>query len=350
MARRIAIVANGLTHGGVTRFIRNIVLTISRYPNEFTVYFLTDSAFPAFDNITLLRSVDCPDWPTPRLLVEGDLDCIVYPKSTIPAEHFGLPAQKTVLIHDLIGFEDSIPEYDDEYIREFRLTFPRSLAVADRVVAMSHFTRGDLLSRFPELRRDVFVCGGGVDAAFLSPSTECDEFEFQPVKPYFLYVGSLSPRKNMLNTLRAFKRLENTLPHMFYICSAETWNDEAVTKYIREHLSGRVVTLGRVSDSLLAHLFRHAETFVYASLYEGFGFPILEAQSSGCPVLTSDRTSCPEVAGDGALTVNPEDEEQIAAAMLQLSRSASLRLKLVASGYSNIKRYSWENAARLLLA
>lgn len=255
-----------------------------------------------------------------------------------------------MLIHDLIGFEDSIPEYNDEYIRDFRLTFPRSLSIADRVVAMSHFTRGDLLSRFPELCQDVFVCGGGVDAAFLSPETERDEFEFQPVKPYFLYVGSLSPRKNMLNTLRAFKRLENMLPHMFYICSAETWNDAPVMEYVRGHLADRVVTLGRVSDSLLGQLLRHAEAFAYVSLYEGFGFPILEAQACGCPVLTSDRTSCPEVAGAGALTVNPEDEEQIAAALLQLNRSAPLRRKLVASGYANVERYSWESAARLLLA
>ena len=100
----------------------------------------------------------------------------------------------------------------------------------------------------------------------------------------------------------------------------------------------------------MAALRQQARLFCYPSLHEGFGLPVLEAQSQGVPVLTSNRSSLPEVAGDAALLVDPEDVDEIAQAMLRLSRDEELRAELVAKGHENVKRFSWEKAARETLA
>ena len=115
-------------------------------------------------------------------------------------------------------------------------------------------------------------------------------------------------------------------------------------------LGDRLHLLGYVADDDLPALLQGARFFCYPSLFEGFGLPVLEAQSYGVPVMTSTNSSLPEVAGDAALLVDPTDVDAIAAAMLRLSQDEALRQQLIEAGYANVRRFSWEKAARETLA
>ena len=114
-------------------------------------------------------------------------------------------------------------------------------------------------------------------------------------------------------------------------------------------LEGRVLFPGYIPEEDKAPLLSGALAFVFPSLYEGFGLPVLEAQACGCPVVCSNTSSLPEVAGEGALLVDPTDTEALAAAMARLAGDPALRASLVERGFANLKRFSWERCARTVL-
>jgi glycosyltransferase involved in cell wall biosynthesis len=115
-------------------------------------------------------------------------------------------------------------------------------------------------------------------------------------------------------------------------------------------MEGRVVCPGRLPIEDIVRLYSHADLFVFPSLYEGFGMPVIEAMACGAPVVTSDRTALPEVAGDAALLVNPESDEELAETMVRILRDASLRESLRAKGFERARQFTWERAARQTLA
>jgi glycosyltransferase involved in cell wall biosynthesis len=114
-------------------------------------------------------------------------------------------------------------------------------------------------------------------------------------------------------------------------------------------VKGRVVCPGRLPVEDIVRLYSHADLFVFPSLYEGFGMPVVEAMACGAPVVTSNRSSLPEVAGDAALLVNPESDEELAEAMARILRDASLRESLRRKGFERAKQFTWERAARQTL-
>jgi len=136
---------------------------------------------------------------------------------------------------------------------------------------------------------------------------------------------------------------------VLYITGSLTWGADNIQAYIAEKLKDRVVILGYVEEEELMSLYSLAEMFLYPSLCEGFGLPILEAQACGCPVLTSNVTACPEVAGDGAHIVNPYSVEEIQAGMLKILQDEEYKHKLITRGFENIKRFSWKKTAEEIL-
>jgi glycosyltransferase involved in cell wall biosynthesis len=170
--------------------------------------------------------------------------------------------------------------------------------------------------------------------------------------PYFLYVGTLEPRKNLLRVLRAFASVAPSLPdHRFLIVGQKGWKYAAILREAaRGVLAERVSFLGYVPEADLPALYRHATAFVYPSLYEGFGLPVLEAMACGTPVLTSDRSSLLEVASGAGLLVDPEDEEAIVDGLRRLAGDEALRQDLRARGLARASTYSWERTARETLA
>ena len=184
-----------------------------------------------------------------------------------------------------------------------------------------------------------------------APGTVLAKFNLR--RPFALFVSTLQPRKNAERLIHAYGRLHaREDPGWDLVLAGRIgWLAEPILAAARSSPATEAIhILGYVNEEDVAVLRRQARFFCYPSLHEGFGLPVLEAQSQGVPVLTSNRSSLPEVAGDAALLVDPEDVDEIAQAMLRLSRDEELRAELVAKGHENVKRFSWEKAARETLA
>jgi glycosyltransferase involved in cell wall biosynthesis len=169
--------------------------------------------------------------------------------------------------------------------------------------------------------------------------------------PYFLFVGNLEPRKNLARALRAFARVAPSLPdHRFVVAGAPGWKYEDVLREAaRPELAGRVDLRGYVAEDGLPALYRNAAAFVYPSLYEGFGMPVIEAMACGTPVLTSNVAALPELAEGAAVLVDPLDEDAIAGALHALGTDAGLRARLRAAGRARAAEYSWERTCQQTL-
>ncbi len=171
-------------------------------------------------------------------------------------------------------------------------------------------------------------------------------------RPYFLYVGTLEPRKNLPRALRAFARIAARLPdHQFVLVGQRGWRyEETLAEAARPELRGRVVFADYVPEAQLPAVYRGAAALVYPSLYEGFGFPVLEGMASGTPVLTSRTSSLGEIGADAALLVDPTDEAALADALLALGTDESLRRDLRERGLARAARFSWAATVRETLA
>jgi glycosyltransferase involved in cell wall biosynthesis len=166
--------------------------------------------------------------------------------------------------------------------------------------------------------------------------------------PYFLYVGTLEPRKNLVRALRAFARVAPALPdHRFVIVGQRGWMyDDVLREASRAELRGRVDLLGYVAEQELPALYSHATAFVYPSLYEGFGLPVVEAMACGTPVLTSRSSSLTEIAEGSALLADPHDEAALAEGLRALATDETLRADLRARGRRQAAAFTWERTGR----
>ena len=168
--------------------------------------------------------------------------------------------------------------------------------------------------------------------------------------PYFLYVGTLQPRKNLSRLVEAYA--QSGVSHHLVLVGRVGWLAEELLATIDRQpaeVRGRIHLPGYVSEEEKTRLLRGATALLYPSLYEGFGFPVLEAQAVGTPVLCANNSSLPEVAGDSALLVNPLQVGEIAAAIQRLTQDTALCQALSHKGYANVRRFTWENAAAQLL-
>ncbi len=171
--------------------------------------------------------------------------------------------------------------------------------------------------------------------------------------PYLLFVSTLQPRKNLIRLIEAFTQAQT--PHQLVLAGKVGWLAQPILEAIAAHRQplangdDSIITPGFVADADKAALISGATAVLYPSLYEGFGFPVLEAQACGVPVLCANTSSLPEVAGEAALLVNPLDTAGIRDGIRQLVRDPLLRAELVERGLENVKRFTWEETAGRIL-
>ncbi|HET7292736.1 MAG TPA: glycosyltransferase family 1 protein [Vicinamibacteria bacterium] len=170
--------------------------------------------------------------------------------------------------------------------------------------------------------------------------------------PYLLFVGTVEPRKNLARALRAFARIAGSHPGLrFVMVGPLGWKfDEILREVERPALEGRVQRVGYVPEADLPALYSHALAFLYPSLYEGFGLPLVEAMACGAPVITSNGSSMAEIGDGAALLVDPQDEQAIADALDRLVTDAALRAELRERGLLRAAQYSWERTGRETVA
>jgi len=263
-------------------------------------------------------------------------------------------AARVVSFHDLAFLVT--PELSSPKIqRLFAKGVRRFAKEADAVLTCSASTKADIVRMLeiaPE-RVTVTPYAAGDHFAPMDPA-EAQAYiaeHYGVPQPFLLFVGTLEPRKNIPTLLRAFAAIAHQVPHTLVLLGAAGWHAQPIFDTIEElDLSQRVVHLGFVRSAHdLCVFYCAADVFVFPTLYEGFGLPILEAMKCGCPVVTSNNSSIPEVAGDAALCHDACDVEAIAGAIRNLIEDARLRESMVAKGFQQANRFSWEACARTTL-
>ncbi|MCL7454180.1 MAG: glycosyltransferase family 4 protein [Anaerolineae bacterium] len=234
---------------------------------------------------------------------------------------------------------------------------------ATRVLADSEATRRDLIRLYgiPEARIAVVYPGRDESLVPVHDPLLLDAVQarYGLRAPYILYLGTLHPRKNLVRLVQAFAHLQSRASETAYplarlqlvLAGQKGWlYEEVFAEVKRLGLEGRVVLTGYVAGEDLPALLSGAEAFAFPSLYEGFGFPVLEAMACGVPVVCSGTSSLPEVAGDAALLVDPLDVEAIGSALFRLLTDDKLSRELVARGLEQVQRFSWRRCAQQTLA
>ncbi len=264
------------------------------------------------------------------------------------------PRRTIVTVHD-VGYR-SFPNTHPWRQRLYLEASTRwNVAVADLVLTVSIAARQDVLRFYSTPPRRVVALHPGFDTD-LHPVRDRAALEAVrrhyhiPNGRYILYLGRIQPRKNLARLVRAFAPLARSKPKLTLVLAGPGgWLESEIRREVaRLGLERRVLFPGYIAAEEKAALLSGACCFAYPSLHEGFGFPVLEAQACDCPVLTSNGSSLPEVAGDGALFINPLDEEAITEGLRRLLEEEALRQQLIQRGRENLHRFSWEKTARHL--
>ncbi len=262
----------------------------------------------------------------------------------------------TVLtVHDLI-FE-RYPAHHTWRNRLFlRLAMPRFVQAADAIIAVSRHTRYDLMELYGAPAEKIHVVYEGIDPAF-APAPPTDVLRVQrhyspaaageAPRPYLLMVGTLEPRKNHVTAMRALARLKAAgFPHRLVVVGGEGWLFAPIRRQVETlGVEGDVHFTGHVPFADLVALYSGAGCVLLPSLYEGFGFPVLEAMACGAPVVCSNVSSLPEVAGATALLVAPTDDEALAASVARLLTEPDLRQTLRTQGLAWAQHFRWPRCA-----
>jgi len=285
----------------------------------------------------------------------GRLDLFHSPDFVLPPVGGSIPTLLTV--HDL-SFVHYPATFPPNLVRYLNRVVPWSVGRATHVLADSHSTRRDLAAVWNVPESKVTVLHSGVndrfrpvsDAAALAALRE--RYNLGD-RPYILAVGTVQPRKNYEMLVRAFRGVAGRQPHNLVIAGGKGWLMEGLAEEIaRQGLSDRVRTAGFVADEDLPALYSAADLFVFPSLYEGFGLPLLEAMACGVAVISSNASSLPEVTETGgepaALLLPPDDESKWTQAMLWLLEDDGARQRLIAAGREQAARFTWRASARQL--
>jgi len=281
----------------------------------------------------------------------------------LPNHHLGrygrfVPVPYVITVHDLIRYFDlngygcfiHEPNLRDRlYLRMDYAGIRRATAI----IAVSHTTRRDLITYLGIPEERIFVTYEGIDHALFRPVTRR---LVEP--PYVLFVGSEHPRKNLVTLLRAFKSLK-AIPRFRDLKLVKVGKAGGREAPFRRRTLQAITELGLerdvlfteyVPDTDLPAYYSGAACFVLPSLYEGFGFPPLEAMACGCSVIVSNAAALPEVAGDAAVIVDPRDPQALARAIDKILTDDTARRELVERGLRRAREFSWERAARETLA
>jgi glycosyltransferase involved in cell wall biosynthesis len=249
-------------------------------------------------------------------------------------------------IHDVLAWR-SPDLFTRANALQHRFVVRPALERAARIVTGSDFTRRELMELFDLADERIAVTPWGLHDRFrpTEPDPEWLEHRFGVAQPYVLTVATLEPRKNLGALLRAFERLRANFPtHTLVVAGGVGWKVGGLLAEL-DQASERLVHTGYVTDAELVRLYGGAACFVYPSLYEGFGFPPLEAMACGTPVVTSDGTSLPEVVGDAALLVEPTDIDALATAIEDVLSSPQRAEDLRQRGLARARHFTWDACA-----
>ena len=343
----ITIDARWINTSGIGTYLRNIIPgIIQSFPDcNFTllgdIVELTKLEGVNIDRVNLI----CAN--SPMYSIQEQIDYILLiPKGTTLyfSTHYNIPllysGPMLVMVYDVfhLAMPDLVKGIHKRIYANFMFKAVRHKA--KKIITISNFTKHELIKYTGKGRQTITPIHLGVDKEAFSVSKE------EPLHKhsYVLYVGNIKPHKNLSALVNAFSNIASDVPHNLILVGKKEGfitGDNAVS-IVAKKLGSRIQFTGYVSDQDLKNYYSYADALVFPSLYEGFGFPPLEAMAVRCPVLASNIGPMPEVCGDGALYCDPYDIDDIATKLTILLSNHELRLQLKNKGFSRVQKFTWD--------
>lgn len=259
------------------------------------------------------------------------------------------PVKTIDIIHDL-NFEhypEFLPFFSRQYYRHY---FPLFAQKADALVTVSNFSKNDIINTYSISPKKIEVVYNAAAEDFYEISEQKKEKIIDSLtggSPYFVFVGSGNQRKNIITQLRAFDlfRDQGFNAKLVFAGTQKYWTKAMKIALVSMKYHNDVLFTGYISTQRLNEIISSSKCLLYASYFEGFGVPILEAFSCNIPVITSNITAMPEIAGDAAILVNPHYAEEITNAMVEIFTNERLRSELTAKGKNQLQKFSWDRTA-----
>jgi glycosyltransferase involved in cell wall biosynthesis len=288
-------------------------------------------------------------WGVPAAAERERVDVVFNPKLSVPLRG---RFRTAFALHGMEQFvhASSYPRLNRLYVRGSMTWYCRR---ADAIFSPSERVKSDIIERLGVPGEKIHVKAYGVADRFWN---RLDPRDLERVRQrytlparFFLFVGGVTPLKNLPTLLRAMAMLQDRIPHTLVLSGFSRWKaGDGLALVRRLGLEDRVMNVGWVDDADQPALYQLATGLLFPSLYEGFGFPVVEAMASGCPVVTSTGGSLPEVAGDAALIVDPNDVQSLADAARRIAVDNECAQRLIELGYQRARRFRWDHVATLL--
>lgn len=345
---------------GIPRYVRCLLSRLSKIDkkNEYVLYahkeFTFDEA-PQFTKrygaLTRYGSVwmqaELPFW-----LKRDGIDMFWGTQHVLPLA-MDNKIKSVLTVHDLVHYV--FPETMKPmnlYIN--KLVIPPSIKKTNAIMADSAWTLLDVKKYLNPSAKIMEVVHLGVGENFYprnaDEAREKIRKKFNLPAPFLLTLGTFEPRKNIKSIFKALSFIFEKIPHHFAIVGQKGWkNQEIIQQMSASQFADRIHFLGYVSDEDIPDVYSAADMFIFPSLYEGFGFPLLEAMSFGVPVIASNVSSIPEVVGEAAHLVNPLRPEEIAEGILRICNEPDYRKQLIHRGIKQSARFSWDKTAQMTL-
>lgn len=359
---RIGLITNMMDgqNAGIGRYTENLVKNLLLIDKKNEYYLIhthkrkynfkgnyCEIRLPFFDSIpkklitgTFLFEKICRDYKLDVLHDLGQISPFFFKSKT----------KKILTIFDLSPI--LFPQFFTKLTNIYTKLFPVIIKNTDHVVTISENSKGDIVKIFKIPNEKISVTYLGIENKFRlmknKINLETIRKKYNLPKRFILFVGTIEPRKNLSSLLCAFSSIrKNNKEVKLVIVGKMGWLQNNILKMVnRLKIKNDVIFTGFVEDKYLPYFYNLTELFVYPSLYEGFGFPILEAMACGCPVITSKVSSLPEIAGDAAILINPKKEHELISAICNVIIDNNLRSELSIRGLMRAKKFNWENCAR----
>ncbi len=286
------------------------------------------------------------EWAIPRAIQKYRPDLFLSPDNYLSLR---TPVKTLLITHDLahVHYPDEIPYFTRKFYDYY---VPRYVRRADHIIAVSNFTKQDIIKQYKVPPEKISVVYNACDNVFTSQDEETKQKareKYAAGKDYFFYVGSIHPRKNIIRLIRAFEKFKNKTQSAIKLLLGGrfAWQSGSIRETLEKSKFSRDIHfLGYLEEEELPRVIAAARALVYVSLFEGFGLPILEAMHCETPVITSGVTSMPEVAGDAALIIDPASETAIAEAMEKI-QNPQFAQELIDKGKKQREKFNWDRSA-----
>lgn len=259
-----------------------------------------------------------------------------------------------VTIHDL-AFKIFPQYFPKKELAKLNNLTDYAVENANGLIAVSQATKNDILRFYPNIKAEkIKVIHHGFDTQLFSGNISLEEsykilktYNLQP-NSYLLYVGAIQPRKNLIVLVEAFEEIKKSYPEMkLVLAGAPAWNFKEMLARIKNSIYAKdIIVTGKVPFESLVVFYRNASAFIFPSIYEGFGIPVLEAMASGTPTIIANNSSLPEVGGKVALYFNASSSQELAVCVARVLSDEALRTQMIAEGLLQVQKFSWEKCAK----